>query len=105
MKPSPKAVPQAAKLIVNGHARKLNEVFRSVLCSRLSVMELLICTCWAVAITRIQQAPSTPSIPGWTANRKKPDKGANTDTSCTRSRTPSPSCAGKKCESVGKVHS
>lgn len=62
-------------------------------------MELVTCTCWAVATMRIQLAPITPSIPGWTVNRKEPDKDANTDTSSTRSRTPSCPCAEKvrKC--------
>lgn len=77
-------------------------VFWSALSSRLSMMEPVICTCWAVATMHIQQVPSMQSIPSWTANMKKLDKDANTDTSSMRSRTPSPSCEEKvwKCAKV-----
>lgn len=72
-----------------------DDVFWSAPSCRLSLMEPVICTCWAVATMHIQQVPIMPSIPSWTANTKNLDRDANTDTSSMRSRTPSPSCEEK----------
>lgn len=59
-------------------------------CPRLAVMEQGVCTWWVAVTTLTQQARSTQSTHKWTTN-KKTDRDANTDTSSTQSRTPSPS--------------
>ncbi|MEQ2181394.1 hypothetical protein GOODEAATRI_011198 [Goodea atripinnis] len=57
--------------------------------SRLSVVEQAAWILWVAGTTPILQAPTTQSTPKWTTSRRTV-RDANTDTSSTQNKTPSP---------------